>query len=493
MFVKSFGAFTLAILCIFSLGVSPVKLTEDIYDKEFVSETVISASYGEEVGFIKGPELEGGFCLKTKNYGNYKNCNLYSEGNLTVDSPRFAVAESTGGAAATNTISVNYAAAINKDGIILDKNTVKDIDTLFRPVFDPESYPLSSYYNFEEENLFIPFPPIMVEEIKMSMEEAKTEAVEATKEALSCIDLKKCDDFFKNCDKLEYTNEKGVVKLSATLFDLYSVFPDFLDTAITEEAREYLGDLDTDFEQLDETTKSILSNSTFEITLTAGHEEKVAFAVSLDVAVSKSDLLSKPISDSFSEEEINLISSINSDIVKIASVSVTSTISFAEEDVKEMREKMSEMERKTRKEILYCQSRTAYEASKTLPLQYVTVQYPKGSPNNIYAEVSYGNQEYISEFRVPLTGMNGYLIENRMYLPLRAICESAGCDVRWDAIERKAYVTRNGKEVYMEGIIKNNRTYVKVRDFEKLGFAVEYDELINIDSVDCLIKLIPQN
>lgn len=69
-----------------------------------------------------------------------------------------------------------------------------------------------------------------------------------------------------------------------------------------------------------------------------------------------------------------------------------------------------------------------------------------------------------------------HLVDNSVYLPLRQIMENAGYEVSWDAEARKAYVTVNGTKVEMTGVIINDRTYVKIRDFEKLGAKVEYEE-----------------
>lgn len=69
-----------------------------------------------------------------------------------------------------------------------------------------------------------------------------------------------------------------------------------------------------------------------------------------------------------------------------------------------------------------------------------------------------------------------YVIDNSVYLPLRQITENAGYDVSWDAEAKKAYVTVDGKKTDMTGTLINNRTYVKIRDFEKLGASVEYSE-----------------
>ncbi len=68
------------------------------------------------------------------------------------------------------------------------------------------------------------------------------------------------------------------------------------------------------------------------------------------------------------------------------------------------------------------------------------------------------------------------LIDNSTYLPLRQIAESCGLTVEWDSEARKAYVIKDDINVDMTGTIIGNRTYVKVRDFEKLGAVIEYDE-----------------
>lgn len=66
-------------------------------------------------------------------------------------------------------------------------------------------------------------------------------------------------------------------------------------------------------------------------------------------------------------------------------------------------------------------------------------------------------------------------IDDRIYLPLRMICERCGLKVDWE--DGKALVTdRSGNRVDMSSIIIDDRTYVKVRDFEKLGITVDYSE-----------------
>lgn len=82
------------------------------------------------------------------------------------------------------------------------------------------------------------------------------------------------------------------------------------------------------------------------------------------------------------------------------------------------------------------------------------------------------------EYEYNIVDTSAVLIENSVYLPLRQLMENAGYEVSWDADARKAYVTVNGEKIEMTGTIVNDKTYVKVRDFEKLGAKVDYEETI---------------
>lgn len=64
--------------------------------------------------------------------------------------------------------------------------------------------------------------------------------------------------------------------------------------------------------------------------------------------------------------------------------------------------------------------------------------------------------------------------ENSSYLPLRFISEALGEKVEWNQKDQKAYILQGDKKVAMTGKVVNDRTYVKVRDFEKLGYRVNY-------------------
>ena len=70
---------------------------------------------------------------------------------------------------------------------------------------------------------------------------------------------------------------------------------------------------------------------------------------------------------------------------------------------------------------------------------------------------------------------NYVISEDRLYLPLRSICEGLGEEVEWDGAAKQASVATENGSVPMSGMIVNDRTYIKVRDFEKLGYTITFD------------------
>ncbi|MDH7577313.1 MAG: copper amine oxidase N-terminal domain-containing protein [Bacillota bacterium] len=72
------------------------------------------------------------------------------------------------------------------------------------------------------------------------------------------------------------------------------------------------------------------------------------------------------------------------------------------------------------------------------------------------------------------------IIDGRTYLPLRLIAETFNENVGWNARTRRAYIERNGETIDMTGTIINGRTYVKIRDFEKLGYQIDWYEIVKI-------------
>lgn len=68
------------------------------------------------------------------------------------------------------------------------------------------------------------------------------------------------------------------------------------------------------------------------------------------------------------------------------------------------------------------------------------------------------------------------LKDNYNYFPMRQISEMFGETVIWDKATGEIYVLRDGEKIDMSGFVQNYRTYVKLRDFEKLGYKIDYEK-----------------
>ena len=73
--------------------------------------------------------------------------------------------------------------------------------------------------------------------------------------------------------------------------------------------------------------------------------------------------------------------------------------------------------------------------------------------------------------------------DGRTYLPLRQVGETFGETVEWDEDKEVARVIKDGKAVEMTGIIVYGRTYVKIRDFEKVGYEVLWNEETKVATI----------
>lgn len=67
------------------------------------------------------------------------------------------------------------------------------------------------------------------------------------------------------------------------------------------------------------------------------------------------------------------------------------------------------------------------------------------------------------------------IIKNYTYLQLRAVATALNEEVSWNGTAHRAYVERLGSKIDMTGTVINGRTYIKIRDFEKLGYQIQWD------------------
>lgn len=71
--------------------------------------------------------------------------------------------------------------------------------------------------------------------------------------------------------------------------------------------------------------------------------------------------------------------------------------------------------------------------------------------------------------------MSNIIKDGYTYLPLRKLAEELDETVGWDSVNSKAYVVKGSSKIYIQGLNIKGTVYIKVRDFEKLGYKVVWD------------------
>jgi len=69
-----------------------------------------------------------------------------------------------------------------------------------------------------------------------------------------------------------------------------------------------------------------------------------------------------------------------------------------------------------------------------------------------------------------------FIKEGRIYLPLRYVAEAFGEEVEWDQDKLTSKVIVGDKVIEMEGELRGDVSYVKIRDLEKLGYKISYEQ-----------------
>ena len=115
------------------------------------------------------------------------------------------------------------------------------------------------------------------------------------------------------------------------------------------------------------------------------------------------------------------------------------------------------------------------------PVKEASISWWKDSDPETYLW-SWADIDYTRAENGPLSPQTEYdfseyrIIDGNLYVPLRGICETFGETVTWDNAAKKAYVVRGGERIEMTGMLEYTTTFVKVRDFEKLGYTVSYSK-----------------
>ncbi len=105
-------------------------------------------------------------------------------------------------------------------------------------------------------------------------------------------------------------------------------------------------------------------------------------------------------------------------------------------------------------------------------------------PKRMKVGVDYG----VYSFNKGFSGTGGIikveLDNNQAYLPLRLVAESMGDKVGWDEVSQQAYVERNGQRIIMTGILAEDETLVKSRDFESLGYKISWNNITRTVTIE---------
>ncbi len=110
----------------------------------------------------------------------------------------------------------------------------------------------------------------------------------------------------------------------------------------------------------------------------------------------------------------------------------------------------------------------SFEEFKKILKQKITVNIDNGLYTNSVGGFISGE---------PKGTMNIEIVNDSSYLPMRQLSEMAGEEVGFDDAKKSAYIVRaNNEFIYLGGIIINDRTYIKVRELEKAGYKVTWNE-----------------
>lgn len=112
------------------------------------------------------------------------------------------------------------------------------------------------------------------------------------------------------------------------------------------------------------------------------------------------------------------------------------------------------------------------------PITGITVKWYPADGDNV-ALVTPARAEQIDIINTSMgtdvtTGQDYVVQDGRIYLPLRALCDTLGETVVWDAQSRTASVVQGEETIQMDSILVDGVSYIGVRGFEALGYTVDY-------------------
>lgn len=382
--------------------------------------------------------------------------------------------------------------SISKTGI---KNTfIKYEKNKLEIVFDAKSimdatHTVVNYYykNFNIlENIIDKYAEKLYEDENIK-NLVKDSIVSIPEPEMNCIDSE-----ITNCISQTYISEKTEEEIEKEAKDNYLEAV----TSLKESIKETLAELHEVFNAKEQVCEDV---RLYEYETEDGKTETVK---SKNCTITKQTLI-----DAFGDSKftLNAEKKFNGDIVIVSNIKFAEDIDIYQEN--ENTKELNYIEFKTNtiiknidkfelninssKKVEDYQKALEKEYNKLDPYKQIDISwydYYQDEPNysNINRYRTINNNDYYTP--CDYDSKQFYIIDGRIYLPMRYIAESFGETVEWDGANRKAYVVRENEKIDMTGIIYDGTTYVRVRDFEKLGYAVNYEENEWGDKIATIIK-----
>jgi len=97
--------------------------------------------------------------------------------------------------------------------------------------------------------------------------------------------------------------------------------------------------------------------------------------------------------------------------------------------------------------------------------------------------LSDGEYVFDNEYATNEGTLSVVVIDGSTYLPLRFVGETFGETVGWDTNTATPYVIQDNSIINMKGVIRDGKAYIKIRDFEKLGYYLSYEESTKVVTI----------
>lgn len=104
-------------------------------------------------------------------------------------------------------------------------------------------------------------------------------------------------------------------------------------------------------------------------------------------------------------------------------------------------------------------------------------------PRVVEIDTEYGEYHFAQGLKSDSGEVETKIIKGSTYLLLRDASTALTVNVGWDSKLKQAYVLKDGKTTNLTAVVVQGRAFVKIRDFEKLGYKVSWDPEAKIATI----------